>query len=251
MSDILQMLIDEEGFREKPCLGEWLAELPTVVSSWDSSFESDSFRKRRSSFNWPTMVDASAHKPWGDSIGFCNLTPRSSVCTQTNDRSVKCLLERIRPSAIAWLIALFVVNSVNGEVVSVPVGSSPCHEWLERMPLITDGDSDPAVVLRKSNGIRVDAPGLHQLPDSVKPGIGHSVGRSRTLDSAGFASCAAAISQVSTNQGLFSSAIASAQPECSAFWLVPGLSYDGPLTESEAGHIDDSRIWIAHFQDHQ
>lgn len=85
------------------------------------------------------------------------------------------------PPAVLWRVVPVYIDTVDGEVVAVPIGQRPVSEGLEGLrPLFAKADATTTVVWPASCH-RVRATGLHAGPGAKEARVAHTVSRSATL----------------------------------------------------------------------
>ena len=175
-----------------------------------------------------------------DAVGPRLVPPQFSVRGPGNVGSVDALQLVRNPGAVTGLVISVDVNSLDGEIVSIPGSKRPFLENTEIGPLGADR-YPPSAIVTEAGIALIATPAAHALPcliEAVARGPVDSAHIADALGSGAATGCIFAGSKICSDDIPGSSAIADARPDRSAALRVPGLTQNIPPTEALAAQVD-------------
>lgn len=173
-----------------------------------------------------------------------DLSPRNAIVVSVDKSAVLRLLSCGGPSAVLWAVATIVIDSVDGQMVFVPIAKRPFFERVEVTPLPANRNS-PATPFGITRVIW-RASGAHVYPNRINPSPTCSM-CSRLVTKAIYGSAAAAggfaEAKIGPQNRSLRPAYATAKPKSPASRRVPELAQNRPRSKYAACHVDESFIF--------
>ncbi len=118
------------------------------------------------------MPDPAAVKMLVDPIHLRNLKPRRAVAALQHSGTISGLLFSRSPAAVAWLIALSVVDAIKRQVVAITTLGSPLQKYVEALPVFANGNPLAAITFEACVAVPLTARD-HPAPNPMQPRTVH------------------------------------------------------------------------------